>query len=58
VTNNNDIILGVVEEYTFKPTDNSCRNIIAFGENKKENNPINITNVNKDYLLYHAESQM
>jgi hypothetical protein len=36
VTHNNDIILGVMEEYTYKLTDKSCRKIIVFGENKKE----------------------
>jgi hypothetical protein len=36
VTNNNDIILGVMEEDTFKLTDTSCRKIIVIGENKKE----------------------
>jgi hypothetical protein len=64
VTNNNDIILGVVEEYTFKPTDNSCRKIIVFGENKKEKQshqynkrkqrlftvPCRITDVNSDMM--------
>ena len=29
VTNNNDIILGVMEEDTYKLTDKSCRNIIV-----------------------------
>jgi len=28
------------------------------GRIRKKNNPINITNVNKDYLLSHTESQM
>jgi hypothetical protein len=36
VTHNNDIILGVIEKDTYKLTDNSCRKIIVFGENKKE----------------------
>jgi hypothetical protein len=37
VTNNNDILLGVVEDGdAYNPTDNSCRKIIVFGENKME----------------------
>jgi hypothetical protein len=37
VTNNNDIILGVIDDGdTYKLTDTSCRKIIVFGENKKE----------------------
>ena len=37
VTHNNDIILCVMEDGdTYKLTDNSCRKIIVFGENKKE----------------------
>jgi hypothetical protein len=36
VTQNNDIILGVIEKDTYKLRDKSCRKIIVFGENKKE----------------------
>jgi hypothetical protein len=36
VTNNNDIMLGVMEKDAYKLTDKSCRKIIVFGENKKE----------------------
>ena len=70
VTNNNDIILGVVEEYTFKPTDNSCRKIIVFGENKREKQshqynkrkqrlftvPCRITVVNSDIVVIDRRS--
>jgi hypothetical protein len=65
VTNNNDIILGVAEECTYKLTDKSCRKIIVFGENKKEKQsyqynkhkqrlftaPFRITDVNSDIVV-------
>ena len=70
VTNNNDIILGVVEKYTYKLTDKSCRKIIVFGENKKEKQsyqynkhkqrlftvPYRITNVNSDIVVIDSTS--
>jgi hypothetical protein len=65
VTHNNDIILGVMEEDTFKLTDKSCRKIIVFGENKKEKQsyqynkhkqrlftvPYRITDINSDIVV-------
>ena len=57
VTNNNDIILGVVEEYKFKLTDKTCRKIIVFGENMKVKQSHQYSK-RKNYLLYHAESLM
>ena len=36
VTNNNDIIMGAMEKDTYKLTNKKCRQIIVFGENKKE----------------------
>ena len=36
VTNKNDIILGAMEKDTYKLTNKKCREIIVFGENKKE----------------------
>jgi hypothetical protein len=70
VNNNNDIILGVVEEYTYKPTGTSCRKIIVFGENKKEKQsyqynkhkqrlftvPFRITDVNSDIVVIDCTS--
>jgi hypothetical protein len=70
VNNNNDIILGVVEEYTYKPTDTSCRKIIVFGENKKEKQsyqynkhkqrlftvPFRIADVNSDIVVIDCTS--
>ena len=70
VTNNNDIILGVVEECTFKLTEKSCRKIIVFGENKKEKQsyqynkhkqrlftlPYRITDVNGDIVVIDSTS--
>jgi hypothetical protein len=70
VTNNNDIILGVMEEDTYKLTDKSCRKIIVFGENKKEKQsyqynkhkqrlftvPYRITNVNSDIVVIDSTS--
>jgi hypothetical protein len=71
VTNNNDIILGVAEECTYKLTDKSCRKIIVFGENKKEKQsyqynkhkqrlftvPYRITNVNSDIVVIDSKSK-
>jgi hypothetical protein len=71
VTNNNDIILGVMEEDTFKLTDTSCRKIIVFGENKKEKQsyqynkhkqrlftyPFRITDVNFDIVVIDRTSE-
>jgi hypothetical protein len=65
VTQNNDIILGVIENDTYKLTDKSCRKIIVFGENKKEKQsyqynkhkqrlftfPYRITDVNSDIVV-------
>jgi hypothetical protein len=71
VTNNNDIILGVVEEYTYKLTDKSCRKIIVFGQNKKEKQsyqynkykqrlftvPDRITDKNSDIVVIDSKSK-
>jgi hypothetical protein len=65
VTHNNDIILGVMEEDTFKLTEKSCRKFIVFGENKKEKQsfeynkrkqrlftyPCGISDVNSDIIV-------
>ena len=66
VINNNDIILGVMEKgYKYKLTDQSCRKIIVFGENKKVRQvyqynkrkqrlftvPYRITDVNSDIVV-------
>ena len=65
VTNNNDIMLGVMEKDTYKLTNKSCRKIIVFGENKKEKQsyqynkhkqrlftyPYRITDVNSDIIV-------
>ena len=70
VTNNNDIILGVMEEDTFKLTDKSCRKIIVFGGNKKEKKsyqynkrkqrlftlPFRITDKNSDIVVIDGTS--
>jgi hypothetical protein len=70
VTNNNGIILGVIEKDTFKLTDTSCRKIIVFGENKKEKQsyqynkckqrlftyPFRITDVNSDIVVIDSTS--
>jgi hypothetical protein len=71
VTHNNDIILGVMEEYTFKQTDNSSRKIIVFGKKKKEKQsyqyskhkqrlftvPDRITDVNSDIVVIDRTSK-
>ena len=70
VTQNNDIILGVIENDTYKLTDKSCRKIIVFGEDKKEKQsyqynkhkqrlftvPYRITNVNSDIVVIDSTS--
>ena len=72
VTNNNNIILGVVETGgTFKQTDRSCRKVIVFDENKKEIQsyqynkhkqrlftfPDRVTGVNSDIVVIKATSE-
>ena len=71
VTHNNDIILGVIEKYTYKLTDKSCRKIIVFGENKKEKQsyqynkhkqrlftvPFRITDKNSDIVVIDSKSK-
>jgi hypothetical protein len=70
VTNNNDIILGAMEKDTYKLTNKKCREIIVFGENKKEKQsyqynkrkqrlftlPFRITDVNSDILVIDCTS--
>ena len=71
VANNNDIILGVVDDGdTSSPTDKSCRKIIEFGEIKKEKQsyqynkhkqrlftvPYRITDVNGDIVVIDSTS--
>jgi len=70
VTSNNDIILAVVDEYTFELRDKSCRKIIVFGEDKKEKQsyqynkrkqrlftvPSRITYVNSDIVVIDGTS--
>ena len=71
VTHNNDIIVGVMEEHTYKLTDKSCRKIIVFGENKKEKQsyqynkrkerlftvPCRFTDVNSDIAVIDSTSR-
>jgi hypothetical protein len=71
VTNNNDIIMGAMEKDTYKLTDKKCRQIIVFGENKKEKqsyqynkrkqrlftNPYRITDVNSDIVVIDCTSE-
>ena len=65
MTSNNDIIIAVVDDYTFELRYKICRKIIVFGEDKKEKQsyqynkhkqrlftlPHRITDVNSDIVV-------